>query len=101
VESNVLAGDGSSAIWDAESTGATVSDNDTLGWTPAYTAERAAGSLFQPLTLVWVLLGMLLLVTAFTRTRRLRLIRSPYAERVPLTSLSRGIISLDDAGRQR
>lgn len=101
VESNVLAGDGSSAIWDAESTGATVTDNDTLGWAPAFTAERAAGSLVQPLTLVWVLLGMLLLVTAVTRTRRARLIRSPYAERVPLTSLSRGIISLDDAGRQR
>lgn len=100
VENNVLAGDGSSALWVAESTGATVTDNDLLGWAPAYTAERVAGSIFQPLTLIWVVLGTLLLVTALTRTKRGRRIRSPYAEQVPLTSLSRGIATLDDVGRQ-
>ncbi|HEX2246106.1 MAG TPA: right-handed parallel beta-helix repeat-containing protein, partial [Arthrobacter sp.] len=103
VASNVVSGFGSSAVWDEESSGAAIGENDLLGWRPAYTFERAVNFVFQPLTFVWLLLGGLLLVTAVSgqRKRQDRTIRSPYAERVPLTSLSKGIVSLDDVGQRR
>lgn len=103
VASNVISGFGSSAVWDEESSGAALGENDLLAWRPAYTFERAVNFVFQPLTFVWLLLGGLLLVTAVSgrRKRQDTTIRSPYAERVPLTSLSKGIVSLDDAGQRR
>jgi hypothetical protein len=54
---------------------------------------------FQPLTVIWLLLALLLLVTALTRSGpQFGTIRHPYAERVPLTSLSRGIVSRESIG---
>jgi hypothetical protein len=56
---------------------------------------------FQPLTFIWFVLAALLLVTAVARGKNAeRVIRSPYADYVPLTSLSRGVVSFDDV-RQR
>jgi hypothetical protein len=96
VEGNSVAGDGSRAIW-AESTGALVGENDTLGWVPAFTAERVVKSVFQPLTFIWFLLGALLLVTAVARGKNAeRVLRSPYADHVPLASLSKGVVTYDE-----
>jgi len=101
VEGNFVAGNGSTAIWAEASTGALVGDNDTLAWAPAFTAERVVKSVFQPLTFIWFLLGALLLVTAVARGRNAeRVLRSPYADHVPLTSLSKGVVTYDDV-RQR
>jgi nitrous oxidase accessory protein NosD len=97
VEGNTLSGNGSTAIAAEQSSGALVTNNNLLGWSPAYTVEKAVSSVFQPLTLIWILLGGLLLVTALTRQKRAARIRSPYAERVPLASLSRGFMKPDDA----
>jgi hypothetical protein len=101
VEGNTVSGDGTTPIAAEGSTGALVTDNNLLGWAPAYTVEKAVNSIFQPLTLIWVLLAALLLVTAVTRQKRAERIRSPYAERVPLMSLSRGFITPDDAAGTR
>lgn len=96
---NSVAGYGSIAIWAETSIGGIVDENDLLDWRPATTFETIVNSVFQPLTFVWLLLASLLVASAFTRKRQLkvRTIRSPYAERVPLTSLSPGIVSLDGA----
>lgn len=98
VRGNTVSGDGSTAIAAEQSSGAVVTDNNLLGWAPAYTVEKAVNSVFQPLTLIWLLLGGLLVVTALTRQRKTERIRSPYAERVPLASLSRGFLTPDDTG---
>jgi hypothetical protein len=51
--------------------------------------------------MVWLLLGLLLLLTAVTRKdRQYGKIRDPYSERVPLTSLSQGVVTLDAAQKQ-
>ncbi|MET1064900.1 MAG: hypothetical protein ABWX85_08000, partial [Arthrobacter sp.] len=76
-------------------------ENNLLGWVPAYTADKAVGSMFQPLSLIWIGLGGLLLLTAMVRKKRTAQIRSPYAERVPLTTLSRGFVVPDDVAGQR
>ncbi|MDP9998806.1 right-handed parallel beta-helix repeat-containing protein [Pseudarthrobacter sulfonivorans] len=97
VEGNIVAGNGSTAIWAEASTGALVGDNDTLAWAPAFTAERVVKSVFQPLTFIWFLLGALLLVTAVARGKNAeRVLRSPYADHVPLTSLSKGVVTYND-----
>jgi hypothetical protein len=101
VEGNTVSGDGSTAIAAEQSSGALVTDNNLLGWAPAYTLEKAVSSVFQPLTLIWILLGGLLVVTALTRQKRAERIRSPYAERVPLASLSRGFMMPDETAGTR
>lgn len=98
VTGNNVSGYGTVAIWDETSTGAVVEDNDLLDWHPALTVRSVVNSVFQPLTFIWLILGALLVATAFTRKRHLRVrtIRNPYEERVPLTALSRGIVRIDD-----
>ncbi len=97
VTANSVAGYGSKAIWDKDSVSATVEKNELLDWHPAVTVTSVVNSVFQPLTFVWLLLAALLVASAVTRTRRLRVrtIGSPYPERVPLTSLSKGIVRFD------
>ena len=98
VSGNDIGGYGTVAIWDETSTGAVVDENMLLDWHPAPTVRSVVNSVFQPLTFVWLLLGALLVATAFTRKRslRVRTIRSPYEERIPLTALSRGVVDIDD-----
>ncbi|MHA7180711.1 right-handed parallel beta-helix repeat-containing protein [Arthrobacter sp. MDB2-24] len=98
VAGNNVGGYGTVAIWDERSTGAVVEENELLNWHPAPTLHSVMTSVFQPLTFIWLLLGALLVATAFTRKRHLRVrtIRNPYEERVPLTALSRGIVRIDD-----
>ncbi|WP_104168403.1 nitrous oxide reductase family maturation protein NosD [Arthrobacter sp. SX1312] len=98
VTGNDVSGDGTIPIWDETSTGALVEENDVLDWHPATTVQSVVNSVFQPLTFIWLLLGALLVATAFTRKRHLRVrtIRNPYEVRVPLTALSRGIVRIDD-----
>lgn len=98
VTGNDVGGYGTTAIWDETSTGALVEENELLDWHPAPTVQSVVNSVFQPLTFVWLMLGALLVATAFTRKRHLRVrtIRNPYEERVPLTALSRGIVRIDD-----
>jgi hypothetical protein len=94
ITGNTIAGYGPAALWTAGATGGVVTDNDLLGWRPAPTVASVLQSLFQPLTVVWLLLGILLIVTALTRRGgQYGAFRDPYAERVPLTSLSKGIVS--------
>ena len=69
VAGNTVAGQGSTAIWAEEAAGAAIGENNLLGWAPAYTVDKAVGSVFQPLTLVWIVLGGLLLVTAVVRKK--------------------------------
>jgi hypothetical protein len=98
VDDNELGGSGPTALRSEGSDGAVIGENDVDGWRPALTPEAVLGYVFQPLTVVWVLLALLLLGTALTRKdRQYGKIRDPYAERVPLTSLSRGIVAIDDA----
>lgn len=103
VAGNNIGGFGTVAIWDETSTGALVGENELLDWRPALTVQSVATSVFQPLTFIWLLLGALLVATAFTRKRHLRVrtIRNPYEERVPLSALSRGIVRIEDIRRAR
>lgn len=102
VSDNDLGGDGSTAVRSEGSTGAVVGENDTDGWHPAATVESVLRFVFQPLTIIWLGLGVLLLGTAATqKDRQFGKFRDPYEERVPLTSLSRGIVAPDSLPEER
>lgn len=97
VAGNTVAGNGSTAIWTEASAGAALGENDILAWAPAFTVQRVVKSVFQPLTFIWFVLAALLLITAVARGKNAeRIIRSPYADHVPLTSLGRGVVTYDD-----
>jgi len=93
VTGNTISGHGSAPIHD-DASGAMVIGNDVDGWEVPPTAGSVMHTIFQPLTVIWVLLGLLLVFTALTGHRR-RGIRHPYAEQVPLTQLSRGVVPPD------
>lgn len=96
VAGNDLGGDGSTAVRSEGSTGAVLGENVTERWRPAATVESVLRFVFQPLTVIWLGLGVLLVSTAATRKdRQFGRFRDPYEERVPLTSLSRGILAHD------
>jgi nitrous oxidase accessory protein NosD len=101
VAHNNVGGYGSTAIWDENAFGATIEENYLLDWHPAPTVTRVVNSVFQPLTFIWLILAALLVATALTRKRHLRVrtIGNPYAERVPLTALSRGVLNVEDHAR--
>ncbi|WP_309133875.1 right-handed parallel beta-helix repeat-containing protein [Cellulomonas sp.] len=87
VRENDLAGRGPSAVDVKRATGAEVADNDTSGWTstkPFWTVVRNAA---QPLTVMWVLLGLLVLVTALRGLGRPRERRHPYAAQARMAEI--------------
>ncbi|MFE6257404.1 right-handed parallel beta-helix repeat-containing protein [Agromyces sp. NPDC057865] len=99
VTGNTAAGNGSAAIHDA-AVGGYVAGNDTEHWREAVTPDSVLHLFAQPLTLVWVGLGMLLLITAITGYR-MRPSRDRW-NRTPLTELSRGIVPVEHVrGRNR
>jgi nitrous oxidase accessory protein NosD len=94
VTDNDVAGFGRVPIYAEESVGGSVGENSTLEWRPAVSFETIVDSVFQPLTLIWLSLGLLVLVTAVIPAGQRRTsIQHPYAERVPLTSYTRGVVS--------
>jgi hypothetical protein len=99
VVDNVIGGYGTTAIHD-DAAGGYVDDNDTENWKQPVTAKSVLKTLAQPLTLIWIALGLLVVFTAL-RGHGVGTPRSPYADRVPLTQLSRGIMSPDEARSSR
>ncbi|MFS0704283.1 nitrous oxide reductase family maturation protein NosD [Cellulomonas sp. 179-A 9B4 NHS] len=87
VTQNDLAGRGPSAVDRKRSTGAEVDGNDEGGWTstkPFWTVVRNAA---QPLTVMWVLLGLLVVVTAIRGAGRPRTRTHPYAQQARLSAI--------------
>ena len=94
VTHNSIAGFGSTPIHQGDSVGAHLRDNKILDWHPAITPTSVVKSVFQPLTVVWLSLGLLLVATALSpRSLRFGSIRHPYAEQIPLQSLTKGVVS--------
>jgi len=99
VTGNTIQGLGTTPIHD-DAAGGYVADNNVDEWKQPVTARSILNTLGQPLTLVWVTLGLLVVFTALTGHRR-RDIRNPFADRVPLTELSAGIVSPEELRGQR
>lgn len=103
VHDNSIGGSGTSPIFrDEAAESSKVSGNRTTEWRPAVTPGSVAKSFFQPLTIIWLSLALLLVVTALARGRRRAHVGvDPYANMAPLSSFSRGIVSPLNENRGR
>ena len=99
ITGNTVSGSGPSAI-DVKRAGSTVvEDNDAAGWRSTKPLDVILRSIFQPLTVMWLTLGLLVLISALTSIGRKKTgIVHPYASHVPLTSATKGVVSPREAG---
>jgi parallel beta-helix repeat protein len=95
VSDNTIDGSGSTAVDSSRATGVvTVGTNNATGWISTKPLGVTLRSIFQPLTVLWIILGLVVLVTAIGGAGRKRVgIQHPYANHTPLTELSLGIVA--------
>ncbi|KQR43899.1 hypothetical protein ASF82_09935 [Frigoribacterium sp. Leaf164] len=99
ISDNVVSGRGPSAIDTARTEGAVRADNDDSDWRSTKPLSVILRSIFQPLTIMWLSLGLILLVTAITSVgRNRRGFVHPYANLAPLSTFTRGEASRDEVG---
>jgi len=97
VEANTVTGTGLSPIDVARTSEATLVDNRVDGWVSTKPLDVVLRQIFQPLTVLWLCLGLLVLFTAVSGVGRRRgVIVNPYASHAPLTSFTRGIVAPDE-----
>ena len=102
VSNNVVSGRGPSAIDVARADiDPLVENNDTDAWQGTKPLDVVLRSIFQPLTVLWILLGSAVVITAFTglRGRRSRGIRHPYESHRSLDELTAGVVDPAAFGR--
>lgn len=92
---NILSGRGPSAIDVARADREPIlSGNDAQSWQETKPLEVIVRSIFQPLTVMWIVLGAAVVITAFLSLRRRRrrgVIRHPYESHRPLDELTPGV----------
>ncbi|PZQ91730.1 MAG: hypothetical protein DI534_01860 [Leifsonia xyli] len=98
IQQNTVSGRGLSAVDVARATGATVGENEVEAWVLTKPWDVVLRSIFQPLTVMWIVLGLIVLITALTGLGRRRAgeVRNPYANLAPLASFSRGEVARDE-----
>ena len=99
VTENTITGAGPSAVDTERSTGAVVERNEVDGWMVSRSLETVLAGIFQPLTIIWVIIVLLVCLSVMARARaRAGGIRHPYEAQVPLASYSRGIVDRGELG---
>lgn len=88
VRSNIIAGSGPSAIDLKRAENATASNNTTKDWTLTKPFWQMVASFFQPLTILWTLLALILVFTALRGRRLQQAIRHPYADQAPMSAFT-------------
>jgi parallel beta-helix repeat protein len=100
VTGNTVAGSGPSAIDTSRGNGVTVRGNDVVHWTSTKPFWVSVRAIFQPLTILWLVLALIVIVTAISGAgRRNRgVIRHPYASHAPLSALTKGVVDPRELG---
>lgn len=102
VVNNTVGGTGPNAVDTARATGTTVHDNNILQWTNTKPLTVILAEIFQPLTVLWMILGLVVLISVLSGIGRKRSgFRHPYANQVPLSSLTRGVVRPEELGLAR
>jgi parallel beta-helix repeat protein len=99
VVDNRIAGMGPSAVDVIRTSGAAVRANDVTDWRDTKPLAVVLATMFQPLTILWIAIGAFVLLGAvFGSRRRVRGIHDPFADRAPLSSMTRGIVARESVG---
>lgn len=99
VVSNTVSGAGPTAIDVIRTDGTAVRNNDVADWQSTKPLLVVLRSIFQPLTVMWILIGVVILFSAISRARRERGLRNPYADHASLSTLTRGVVARHELGR--
>ena len=108
VSNNTVSGSGPSGIDVARAAESVVANNDAVEWRSTKPLDVILRGIFQPLTVLWLVLGLLMLISMVTGFRRKETgIVDPYDNLKPLSALSTGVMtpqqldgpSLDRTGR--
>ena len=99
ISNNTVSGTGPSAIDVSRARDTVLEDNNAEEWRSTKPLDVILRGIFQPLTVMWLSLGLLVVITAITGIRRKRTgIVHPYANLAPLSSLTKGVVSPREAG---
>jgi parallel beta-helix repeat protein len=100
VSHNTVSGTGPSGIDVSRTAGTISADNNTDDWRSTKPLDVVLRSIFQPLTVMWLSLGLIVLITASTGMRRKRTgIVHPYANLAPMSTLTLGVVDPADLDR--
>ena len=99
VRSNSVGGSGPGAVDTARATGVIVGNNYQKNWTNTKPISVILAGIFQPLSVLWMLLGMTVVISALASVGKRRTgFRHPYADQVPLASLTQGVVRPEELG---
>ena len=97
---NAIAGSGPNAIDTARGSLVPTTGDDTSKWTNTKPFWVTVRGIFQPLTILWICLGLIVVITAMLGSgkRNRGVIQHPYASHAPLSSLTKGVVTPDTVG---
>ncbi|GAB2460360.1 hypothetical protein HD599_001208 [Conyzicola lurida] len=102
IDKNTVSGAGPSAIDVARAADTEVTRTNDDDWRSTKPLDVVLRSIFQPLTVMWLFLGLLLLISALSSVGRKHTgFRHPYSNLAPLSSYSKGIVDRDSLERIR
>ena len=101
IQENTLQGSGYSAVDTSRTTGATVGVNDEQHWVNTKPFNVVLGAIFQPLTIMWIAIALVVIVSTMAMVGRRRIMAHPYANMAPLSSFTRGVVTPEEAMNER
>jgi parallel beta-helix repeat protein len=97
IQENTLQGSGYSAVDTSRTSGATVGVNDEQHWVNTKPFNVVLGAIFQPLTIMWVAIAFIIILSTVAMAGRRRIVAHPYANMAPLSSFTRGVVTPEEA----
>ena len=101
IQKNTLQGSGYSAIDTSRTRGTTVGVNDDQHWINTKPFNVVLSAIFQPLTIMWIAIAFVVILSAIAMAGRRRITAHPYANMAPLSSFTRGIVTPEEAMNER
>jgi parallel beta-helix repeat protein len=101
LQKNTVQGTGYSAIDVSRTQGTVVGVNDLTRWTDTKPFNVVLGAIFQPLTIMWIFIALVIIFSAIATVGRRRARVHPYANMAPLSTFTRGIVTPEEAMSER
>ncbi|MEW1808884.1 right-handed parallel beta-helix repeat-containing protein [Pseudarthrobacter sp. NPDC080039] len=88
ISANTLSGAGPSPVDLKRTSNAVAENNTTDNWTLTRSFWQNLTTFFQPLTIVWTMLALILILTAFAGHRHRGAVKHPYAAQAPMSAFT-------------
>ena len=88
IDTNTITGSGPEPVDLKRASNATAVNTSAVSWSTTRTLWQRLVAFFQPLTIIWTLLALILLFTAFSGHRHRGTVRHPYAAQAPMSTFT-------------